>query len=119
MKDPLPQRDAERYSATEEEAWEKAKKLYESEMAAHMVKHSAAIVYNGIKIFSVTLTLEPDPDCLHLSMTQVIGPGQMGRMEDGVCKEIVTGIIGSGYEERSEGPFPNVRHFYKNLPESA
>lgn len=119
MSDPLPQRDSELYSATEEEAMRKATELYNKDMAAHMVRHSAAVIYNGANIFSITLTQEPNPDCLHLSMTRIVGPGQMGRMEDWLCQEIVVAMIGTGYEERTEGPFPNVRHFYKNIPCSA
>jgi hypothetical protein len=118
MAEPLPQRDDTKYSATEEEALQKAKELYDRDMAAHMVKHSAAVIYKGVKIFSITLTQEPNPDCLHVSMTRISGPGQMERIDDWLCCEIVSAMIGDDYEERTEGPFPNVRHFYKTLPKA-
>lgn len=114
---PLTGRDSDNYSKSEEEAIQKAvaaeEKTAEKAEDTESNPHSAIAIINQAEIYSITLTMEPDPECFHLSIAEQVMFLGMQKANDFVCTVLKTAITTAvEWEERVEGAIPAVRHFY-------
>ena len=102
------------YSKTEEEAFERTKKMF----TTGNVPHSAAILYKE-NVYSIVLTCEAydKEELWHLSVGKANpmgGPPE--RMDDETCKFVTEAFFQGTVEEcPPEGVFKNVRHFRVGL----
>lgn len=114
---PLDYAEADCYSDSEEQAWEKARRLIEIGHGNESLKYSALVLHHST-VISLVATFEPTT--VHLSMVQVLpGPRPaLARLTDAVATEAATAILGR-YQEKQEGVSTQVRHFYRHLGASA
>jgi len=97
------------YSATESEAFAKAKKLVDDGLAGTVMKYSAVVVYKKRSLISLVLT--SGPKGLHLSMAEVLQGGDLKAVPDFIANEAALAILGI-IDEHFEGVMTAVRHFF-------
>jgi hypothetical protein len=105
---PLDHADSERYSATDEEAWQNTDRWIDVGRAEEAVRYTAVVEYHGQQTISLVLTREPG--VLHLSIVRLTLAGTKA-VSDAVANEAARQILGT-YQERQEGVM-KIRHFYQ------
>ncbi len=107
---PLKEPEAQRYSQTEAEAWQRTMRLIEDGRINEATRCSAAIIYKSAILISLVMTVEPQG--MHLSMVRIIPGGKTKQLTTALTSEIVKHLLGQAVE-RNEGVIPGVRHFYR------
>jgi len=100
------------YSKTEEEAFERAEKMFPT--GTGNIHHGAAILHKE-NVYSIVLTCEAydEEERWHLSVGKANSTGgSPERMDDETCKFVTEAFFQGTLEEcPPEGAFKNVRHF--------
>lgn len=111
--------DYESYSKTKEEADTLSQRMSEEEYD-HYKNHggSRAIwlqTQDGPKLVSLSMTTDDHHGYKwHLSMCQVTGPGELGRLDDKSCKTINDAFFGEWKDVPNPGKMEAVLHFVGN-----
>jgi saccharopine dehydrogenase-like NADP-dependent oxidoreductase len=115
--EPLPYREKDIYSKSNEEAWAKGERLIAAGRAAEATRFSCTVEYQrfaSIHTTMLSLVLTREPGVLHLSMLEVV-PGVCTKaVPDALAHEAAREILGK-YEERQEAKMAGVRHFYQTI----